>query len=122
MECSLTMGVVSHGVPQGSCLGPLLFLTYINDLTAYIPEEALYLYADDTAVVASSPSLVELNDKLQAFADGLQQWCLQGRLNINVGKSKVMLFGAQKTDSLQTPLCFLVGQNLLEWPGCRYCY
>lgn len=84
---------ITHGVSQGSCLGPLLFLLYINDLCAYIPAEALSLYADDTAIVVCSDTLSELTNKLQLHVDGLHEWCERSKININIGKSKVMYFG-----------------------------
>lgn len=84
--CSIT-----HGVPQGSCLGPLLFLVYINDI-AELPAESPNLYADDTAILAVADNIHSLNQKLQLLASDLSRWCLHEKLNINIGKSKTMHF------------------------------
>lgn len=84
--------MVTHGVPQRSCLGPLLFLIYINDITSFIDEHMLYLYADDTAIITNDQNLDSLNCTLQILATSLEQWCENNRLNINVRKSKVMYF------------------------------
>lgn len=66
---------------------------YINDITAYIPESSLSLYADDTALIATEKDHCVLKLKLQNYTDYLGQWCVHNRLIINVGKSNVMYFG-----------------------------
>lgn len=66
---------LTHSVPQGSCLGPLLFLVYINNITNYLPEDSLHLYADDTAVIATGHDRAILCAKLQSYTDKLKIWC-----------------------------------------------
>ncbi len=55
---------MNSGVPQGSILGPLLFVCYINDLPQHCQEMVPYLYADDTALLVRSKSLEEITYKL----------------------------------------------------------
>lgn len=90
---------ITHGVPQGSCLGPLLFLIYINNISLYLPSSSLYLYADDTAILAVSDNATDLNHTLQTYANDLTRWCYHNKLNINISKSKVMHFSPSRISS-----------------------
>ena len=76
---------VKSGVPQGSVLGPLLFLIYINDLPECINYASCRLFADDAKFVKT---VVTSNDctQLQLDLTSLEQWCNTWRLNLNQHK------------------------------------
>ena len=81
---------VISGVPQGSILGPLLFLIYINDLPDHIHHSSMYLFADDTKFL-SAVSDYSI-DNLQRDMNDVSTWCTVWKLQINVSKSVSVRF------------------------------
>lgn len=82
---------VHNGVPQGSHLGPVLFLLFINDLPNHLQFCDILLYADDAKIFLSFDS-VEKCELLQKDFDNLSNWCEFNCLNYNVEKCKIMSF------------------------------
>ncbi len=86
---------INCGVPQGSILGPLLFILYINDLPNTVFSCEIGLYADDTVLYTSGKSVTEVADKLQDDMNRVYLWMCANRLSLNVGKTKSMLFATR---------------------------
>ena len=84
--------VISCGVPQGSILGPLLFLIYINDLCNVSKVLDFILFADDTNIFFSHRNEDYLQNTLNVELDNVTNWCQANRLSINIKKSKFMIF------------------------------
>ena len=84
--------VCPYGVPQGSVIGPLLFLLYINELPNIFKDCQAILFADDTTISASHPDKEHLFRAMNANLNQLSQWCKQNSLVINPKKSNYMLF------------------------------
>ena len=92
---------VTSGVPQGSVLGPILFLLYINDLPDRIGCK-VRLYANDVVLYTDVLGIEESNDVLQVSLNELSEWCHEWKMCINVDKSAVMRVSRLK--SIITPV------------------
>ena len=84
------------GVPQGSNLGPLLFLVYINDLPRCLSHSTTSLFADDTNLTANGGSSDEVITKLNVDLERVHQWLLANRLTLNKEKTEYMIIGSRQ--------------------------
>ena len=87
---------VSVGVPQGSILGPLLFIIYINDMPSIVKHCKVILYADDTLLYYSSNSAREIEKYVNEDLHLICRWLNENLLTLNCAKSKFVLFGSSK--------------------------
>ena len=85
---------VRIGVPQGSTLGPLLFILHVNDLyhTKHIFNVSLKMNPNDTVIYAHGNSILEVGTILQSCMDYVYKWCITNRLYMNTKKTKIMWF------------------------------
>ena len=83
---------INCGVPQGSVLGPLLFLLYINDLPNISNVLDFYLFADDTNIYYESDSLQELEKTINKELQKLYLWLNVNRLSLNIDKTNYIIF------------------------------
>ena len=81
-----------HGVPQGSILGPLLFIIYINDMPNIQKLTKFILYADDANIIITGTNAHEIITKYRELGEVLSKWVACNGLKLNVSKTNYMLF------------------------------
>ena len=109
---------VKTGVPQGSILGPLLFIIYVNDLPKSVPLLKILLFADDTSCLYSSQSECELFDGMNSQLQLLEEFFLSNKLSLNVRKTRAMAFHSPTIHFHYTAL-ILDGEEI-AWCGNPY--
>ena len=91
------MLLYADDIPQGSILGPLLFLLYGNDMPRAVNSELL-LYADDTCLIYMGKNIQKIEEQLNSDFTSLCEWFIDNKLNVHFGeeKTKSILFGTKR--------------------------
>ena len=105
---------INCGVPQGSILGPLLFILYINDLYTFLTDAAVSLYADDTALYTSAKTQIEIKLTLQIELTVVCEWLKANKLTLNANKTKHVIFGTKHHMTTKPDLKLHVGQDKIS--------
>ena len=87
---------ITYGVPQGSILGPLLFVIYINDIPEIFKLAKFILYADDANIIVTGNSMAEIHEKISELSNILLKWVDCNGLALNLKKTTYMVFSRQK--------------------------
>jgi hypothetical protein len=93
---------VLYGVPQGSVLGPLLFIIFINDLNENIKSGTLVNFADDANVLLRALTLEELESKIENAFKEMKSWCDQNKLVLNDSKTNMIQFRTNEKGKLNS--------------------
>ena len=92
---SSSLDNITCGVPQGSILGPLLFLIYVNDMEIAVNCKLL-LYADDSTLLIPGKNLNDIQNLLSKELSSVSEWLVDNKLSLHLGKTEAILFGTKR--------------------------
>jgi hypothetical protein len=115
--CNSNQMPMTCGVPQGSVLGPLLFIIYMNDLPDCLQYSKSILFADDTTVYQSGSNVKDLYANINLDLKMLGDWFYSNKLSLNTGKSNYILF-TNMNISCDEPKIIKIYNNAIERKPC----
>jgi hypothetical protein len=84
-----SLSEINYGIPQGSILGPLLILIYVNDLPNCVENSNIRMFADDTTLTASGKSIQQIESKINCDLINIKEWLLANKLSLNLTKLRL---------------------------------
>ena len=105
---------ITVGVPQGSILGPLLFLIYVNNLPPCQLASEIILYADDTVIYYSSTDMLHLESKLNSDLATIYNWFSSNLLTLNISKCNFVIFGNSRKLKLVNDVSLKVNSTAID--------
>ena len=114
------LAAINCGVPQGSVLGPLLFLLYINDLNQAIKFCKVHHFADDTNLLCLGNSIKKLNKLVNADLKRLVNWLNANKISLNVKKTEMVIFKSKQKKFEGDLKIKLSGKRLYPTESVKY--
>ena len=105
---------ISFGFPQGSLIGPLLFINYVNDVPSVVKHCKIQLYANDTFLCVSSSSISNIKSMLSEDVKHIIEWLNNNFLYFNYSKIKGMLTGTHERFALVDSFTVRAGDTVLS--------
>ena len=110
---------INIGVPQGTTLGPLIFLLYINDLPNVVPKSHTVLFADDTTLSFRNSNIDLLTSEITESLAKFNEWSVANRLSINFEKTNSMLITTKRVS--ESEISVRMGSHQIEFiPSVKY--
>ena len=106
---------VSTGIGQGTILGPLIFIFYINDVIKNVSDLRINMYADNCLISTIGNNWERMVIKLQEGLDSFQRWFIKNGMKLNIKKSKSLVIGTpHKLSNIDTDNRFILNNKALE--------
>ena len=118
-ESNSNLQTITHGVPQGSVLGPLLFLLYVNDIENCVTDVSIKLFADDTNLFVQGQNYEKTVSKVNNSLKCLNDWFLANKLSLSVSKTFHSVFSKSSTDS-NSPIVQIPGNVIQQVEYTKY--
>ena len=109
---------LTKGVPQGSILGPMLFLLFVNDGSDVVQHCTVNLYADDTTIYSTDENPVVLGARMEKDLGSVANWIKMNGLKINVAKTQLMVLTRKGKYHMAEDVEVKIGNTCLEKQNC----
>ena len=107
-------------MPQGTVLGPLLFLIYINDLNDIVSFSKIHYFADDPNILYTSNSLKDINRTINRDLNSIVEWLKANKISLNSGKTELVLFRSKDKKITKNMNVRISGQKINMISGTKY--
>ena len=127
--CESNLADINQGVPQGSTLGPFLYISYVNDCFDILGQDCtskIIMYADDTVLLSYGENADDVQQSNQLLFDRYVDWTATNGLKINVSKTKHMIICTKSANTIVDMNCHIKAGNsnisntvLYKYLGCN---